>query len=357
MIDLNTENFGIIKNSSIKVVILPWGATEPHNYHLPYLTDSILAESIARKSMEFISDSNQIALLPTVNFGSQNPGQTLYPCCIHYSQETQKGILRDMIKSLIKQKIHKMVIINGHMGNCFKSIIRDLKQDYPDFDIFVINWLEIEKDKQSEIFDNKEDHAGEIETSAMMYFNPELVDLSIAGNGESNGFSIEKLNKPGIWTPRDWTKITSDTGVGNPLASTPEKGEKYVKIVCNYISNFLVDLFVCGGNIYDTGIKRDEKDGNYIPPLGTNPSDIFDLIKMDNLNLIGEINMEMEEDKRELITEEDFKKKLENIETNKNDCADIMQWILCGDITDEDLKPFGYSIAELYNKCIELLSV
>ena len=193
----------------------------------------------------------------------------------------------------------------------------------------------------------------------MMYFNPELVDLSIAGNGESNGFSIEKLNKPGIWTPRDWTKITSDTGVGNPLASTPEKGEKYVKIVCNYISNFLVDLFVCGGNIYDTGIKRDEKDWNYIPPLGTNPSDIFERSHkiMDNLNLIGEINMEMEEDKSGLITEEDFKKKLENIEINKNDCADIIQWILCGDITDEDLKPFGYNVAELYNKCIELLSV
>ena len=29
-----------VKNTPYEVVVLPWGATEAHNYHLPYATDN-----------------------------------------------------------------------------------------------------------------------------------------------------------------------------------------------------------------------------------------------------------------------------------------------------------------------------
>ena len=46
-IDLTVSCYGKVKDVEYDVVILPWGATEPHNLHLPYLTDCILPHDIA----------------------------------------------------------------------------------------------------------------------------------------------------------------------------------------------------------------------------------------------------------------------------------------------------------------------
>ena len=46
-IDLTVSCYGKVKGVKYDVVILPWGATEPHNLHLPYLTDCILPHDIA----------------------------------------------------------------------------------------------------------------------------------------------------------------------------------------------------------------------------------------------------------------------------------------------------------------------
>ena len=72
-------------------------------------------------------------VMPYVTAGSQNPGQRELDFCIHYRYETQKAILSDLVASLYAQGYRKMVIINGHGGNTFKSMIRDLSLDYPDF--------------------------------------------------------------------------------------------------------------------------------------------------------------------------------------------------------------------------------
>ena len=46
-LDLCISNLGTVRNNQYQMAILPWGATEPHNLHLPYLTDCILSHSIA----------------------------------------------------------------------------------------------------------------------------------------------------------------------------------------------------------------------------------------------------------------------------------------------------------------------
>src|SRR5450759_3126930 len=41
-----------VKDTQFEVAVLPWGATEPHNYHLPYGTDSYETGSIAEHAAE-----------------------------------------------------------------------------------------------------------------------------------------------------------------------------------------------------------------------------------------------------------------------------------------------------------------
>lgn len=253
-IDLGITPWKEIKKINPIIAVIPWGATEPHNLHLPYLTDCILAKEIAIETVKKAGKGKAI-VLPEVAMGSQNPGQTTYTGCIHYTQETQKHILTDIVVSLGRQGITKILIINGHMGNCFKPIVRDLKQTHPETDIIVVNYLDIPELPHSKYFENPEDHAGEIETSLMMYLRPDLVKLSNCGPGRSKGFKMSTLRRKIGWTPRDWSKETEDTGIGDPGLATVDKGKLYFRDVTDLISDLLFEFIE--SRPYDTEKEKD----------------------------------------------------------------------------------------------------
>ena len=240
--DLAKTSYGKVKGMKFDLAVLPWGATEPHNYHLPYLTDGILSHRISIDALTLAMQKSDIKgmVLPPVLFGSQNPGQRELPFCIHSRYETQKAILTDIVASLNNQGVLKLVIVNGHGGNSFKNMIRDLAVDYPDFIIAIVDWFSIVP--QTGFFEEKDDHAGEMETSVMMYYHPELVILNEAGDGASKPFAISSLNEKIAWIPRNWGKISNDTGVGNPKKSSAEKGELYAKAVAEKLGNLFVEL-------------------------------------------------------------------------------------------------------------------
>lgn len=247
-LNLSKTNYGYLKDLKYDMIILPWGATEPHNYHLPYLTDCLLSHSIsldvAKKTLE--TYNHRVMVLPPINMGSQNPGQYDLPFCIHTRYETQKAILTDIVASLQHQGFDKLLIINGHGGNSFKNMIRDLAIDYPNFLIASSEWFTAASSKG--IFENAGDHADELETSAMLYYYPELVDMSMAGDGENKGFNIEGFNKKVAWIPRNWMKVSTDTGIGDPRKASAEKGKILIEKVIDNYANLIHEI--CTKEIY-----------------------------------------------------------------------------------------------------------
>lgn len=239
---LNITSLSMVLQQKTDLVILPWGSTEPHNLHLPYGTDTILSEAIAMTSAEKASQKGvKSIILPAIPLGSQNPGQTANPFCIHTRYETQKNILTDIVTSLQSQSYQKLVIINGHGGNIFKNMIRDILFENPAMIIVVVDWYAVEA--QEAYFESHDDHAGEMETSVMLHFHPEWVrPLSEAGEGTETPFNISSLNHKIGWTPRQWDKATQDTGIGNPHRATAEKGKRYVEAVTNKIAFLLEEL-------------------------------------------------------------------------------------------------------------------
>ncbi|MEX0779683.1 MAG: creatininase family protein [Balneolales bacterium] len=237
---LAETNWKTIEDTDYEVAILPWGATEAHNYHLPYATDNIQCDHIAAESARLAWDEGaKVIVLPTVPFGV-NTGQLEIKFDINMNPSTQLSVLEDIVDSLEQQGIHKLVIINGHGGNDFKQMIRELQ---PRFDVFLstINWFKI--GDQKDIFDEPGDHAGEMETSLMMHISPKLVQpLAEAGDGRERKFTIKGLREGLAWAQRDWEEASDDTGIGNPAASTPDKGQEYFKVVTQKISEYLIDL-------------------------------------------------------------------------------------------------------------------
>lgn len=241
-IDLSVSCYGKVKDIVYDIVALPWGATEPHNLHLPYLTDCILSHRLAIEAALIAKQKYNVncMVMPPINMGSQNPGQRELPFCIHARYETQKAILTDIVSSLYVQGIRKLVVINGHGGNTFKSMIRDLSVDYPDFLIASSEWYTVLKAKV--YFENPGDHADELETSVMMHYHPELVNLDEAGKGDFKTFAIQSLNEKVAWIPRNWKKISEDTGVGDPGKASAEKGKRFAEAVADKYAKFFGEL-------------------------------------------------------------------------------------------------------------------
>jgi creatinine amidohydrolase len=224
-----------------RVAILPWGASEAHNWHLPYGTDVIEATHIAQRAAELAHERGAcVAVLPTIPFGNDEQ-QLDQVCTISITTPTAAAILDDVARSLRRQNIERLVIVNAHGGNQLQPLVRDAQSKH-NILIVVANFYEMVPDAKRAIFENPGDHADEMETSLLLYLCPELVQLSQAGAGTRIPFAIQALKQPGIWTPRPWSKSHPDTGSGDPSLATAEKGKRYFEAVTSALADVFVDL-------------------------------------------------------------------------------------------------------------------
>ncbi|HNP97194.1 MAG TPA: creatininase family protein, partial [Cyclobacteriaceae bacterium] len=237
---LAENSWKTIKSSSFDLAVLPWGATEAHNYHLPYGTDIVEAEEIAAESARLAWEKGaKVIVLPAVPFGV-NTGQHDILLDMNMNPSTQLTVLHDVVQVLSRQGVHKLVILNSHGGNDFKPMIRELGLQFQSMFICSCDWFRSVDQKL--FFENKDDHAGEMESSIMMYLRPDWVDINEAGDGAAKKFKFEAIREGWAWAERQWSKVTRDTGVGDPRKATAEKGEKYFKAVTEKVGNFFFDL-------------------------------------------------------------------------------------------------------------------
>ncbi len=238
---LAETNWKEIQCHHFDVAILPWGATEAHNYHMPYATDNYQVEHIAIESAGLAWNQGcKTLVLPTIPFGV-NTGQLDVAYCMNMNPSTQLAILKDICDVIIRHGSTKLVILNGHGANNFVSIIRELAGIYPNLMVFVVNWFQSAPVK--DFFENPGDHADEMESSVMMHLHPELLlPLSDAGDGSTRKFIPEGIRKGWAWTQRPWTKISQDTGSGNPALATASKGEKFLNACIENISAFYCSI-------------------------------------------------------------------------------------------------------------------
>lgn len=230
-----------IRESDYGVAVLPWGATEAHNLHLPFGTDVYECDHIAAESARRAWEQGaRVVVLPTVPFGV-NTGQLDIKLDLNLNPSTQLAVLRDLVAVVGRSGIRRLLVLNGHGGNDFKQMLRELQAEQPDLFLCTANWYQAVP--ADEHFDDTGDHAGEMETSLMLYVEPRLVrPLSEAGPGAARRFRVKALREPWAWAQRAWTSVTDDTGVGDPRAASAEKGADYFEVVCTKLADFLVDL-------------------------------------------------------------------------------------------------------------------
>jgi len=230
-----------VKETKYEVAILPWGACEAHNYHLPYGTDIVEAEQVAAEGARIAWEKGAKAVvLPPIPFGV-NTGQFDVLLDMNMNPSTQFAVLRDVVDVLNRQGIYKLIILNSHGGNDFRTMIRELGLKFPDMFLSQCNWYQ--SVDQKGFFENKDDHAGEMETSVMTHLTPHLVrPLTEAGDGAAKKFKFSAIREGWAWAERKWMQVTQDTGVGDPRKASAEKGAAFFKAVTEKVGQYFYEV-------------------------------------------------------------------------------------------------------------------
>jgi creatinine amidohydrolase len=242
---LAETNYAFTKENSYDIAVLPLGATEPHNLHLPYGTDLFEATMIGEHVCEEAHRRGaKVVLLPTIPFGTET-NLRQFPLAMNLNPSTLFQVVEDLVHCLVENGIRKILILNSHGGNEMKPLLRELYGKTP-AQLFLCNWFHAVRDVYAEIFTHPEDHAGEMETSFALAYFPDLVQGTEgrlqADDGPQTPFRFEALEEGWVSITRPWHLLTQNAGSGNPHLATADKGRRLMKLMVDRLAPFLVEL-------------------------------------------------------------------------------------------------------------------
>jgi len=242
---LAEASHGFLRKHQWEVAVLPFGATEPHNYHMPYGTDTFQVEEIGRRACEMAyKRGGKVLLLPTIPFGvNTNHLKIAGGLACSLTPTTLLKILSDIVDSMERQGVKKLVLLNGHGGNELKPLMRELHHRTKVF-LCLCDWYRMVGDQLKGIFKNSGEHADEMETSLGLAFFAEHMRMETAGSGAAKASRFDAINKGWIAITRPWHLATEDTGIGDPSAATAEKGQKIMEIASTRLGEFLHQLAI-----------------------------------------------------------------------------------------------------------------
>ena len=108
--NLSETNYGQVKAGPFELAVLPLGATEPHNLHLPYGTDTIQVEAIGRLACEKAHQAGaKVALLPAIPYGTET-NQMRFPMAMNLDPSTLARVIADLVDSLATHHVRKCIL-------------------------------------------------------------------------------------------------------------------------------------------------------------------------------------------------------------------------------------------------------
>ncbi|MEZ6095980.1 MAG: creatininase family protein [Pirellulaceae bacterium] len=243
---LSQMNLAEVRQSNFEVAVIPLGATEPHNLHLPYGTDIFEAEVLADLAADEATRlGGRVVVLPAIPFGTETNLRE-FPLAINLNPSTLHRVLEDIVESLVQSGIRKIVLLNSHGGNDMKPWLREM-YGRSKAHLFLCNWYQLAADVCQKILEHPDDHAGEMETSLGLAYFGDLVARNSQGelaadDGAKRATRFEAINQGWVGITRPWHLLTTNSGAGNPHQATAEKGMQIGEAVKVRLGQFLAEL-------------------------------------------------------------------------------------------------------------------
>ena len=240
---LAEQTHAFVREQKWQAAVLPFGATEPHNLHMPYGTDIFQVEILAQRACDRAYQAGaRVALLPTIPYGV-NTNHLRIPGALACSvtPTTLLRLVTDLADSLERQGVRKLVLLNGHGGNELKPLTRELHHRTSMF-LCVCDWYRMAQDIYPGLFESPGEHADEVETSLGLAFFPELLKPELADNGAAKPSRFDAINRGWISITRPWHLVSANTGLGDPKAATADKGRRLMDVLTQRLGDFLIEL-------------------------------------------------------------------------------------------------------------------
>ena len=213
-----------------KTLIVPYGTVEAHGTHLPLSTDTRIMWEVVKAAVK----KKAAFVAPPLHYGvctstSDHPGTIGLSC------ETLRCVTKDIVRDGYNQGLRRFILISGHGGSlhvsAMKEAAEELTKELKGVTIAALAVYEILPKEAAKIPDTKNDsHAGEIETSLVLYLAEKLVQ----GRAKEE---YPKLPKPIV--ARDKLKYWPGAVWGDPSKATKKKGEKFFKVMVKSVAGLI----------------------------------------------------------------------------------------------------------------------
>lgn len=233
MLSLTTATSHDERDRAADIAVLPIGSFEQHGGHLPLITDTVVAAAIAAA----IADEHDLFLLPPITISCSHE-HSAFPGTVSISATTLAAIVDDVIQSLQRQGILRLVIVNGHGGN---YVLSNVTQEanvtagrvvlFPGKD----DWNAARDRAGCSTTQTDDMHGGELETSILMHVAPDLVTVGW-DRADHDAPDRHRLLTDGI------AALASSGIIGRPSQATDEKGRLIVQSLVDSFKRMLALL-------------------------------------------------------------------------------------------------------------------
>jgi creatinine amidohydrolase len=201
--------------------MLPFGVMEKHGPHLPLGTDLINA----RRATIDAARQEYAVVFPEYYFAQIFEAQH-EPGTIAYSLPLQLQLLQETVSEMSRNGCKKIVIVNGHGGNEYLLPLFAQSQlaSPREYVIYVFGLPDLDVPGRPPLRSPGDMHAGETETSHMMYSRPELFQMEQAASESGADQNRVKDLPPTLYTGIWWYAKYPDHFAGNPATANRELG-------------------------------------------------------------------------------------------------------------------------------------
>lgn len=213
------------------IAVMPVAATEQHGPHLPVATDTAIGEGMVGEVLRRLPEDISILVLPTQAVGKSNE-HIRSPGTLTLSAETAIRAWTEIGESVHRAGLRKLVMVNSHGGNVdvLAIVARELRVR---LGMLAVSCSWSRFGRPPGLYTDEElavgIHAGDAETSAMLHFRPELVQMDKADNFAPATIEISKTFdylRPTGFTSFGWIAqdLHASGAAGDASRATAEKG-------------------------------------------------------------------------------------------------------------------------------------
>jgi creatinine amidohydrolase len=246
-LELTTEDFAGLDPEKT-IAVLPIAAIEQHGPHLAVSTDTIIGQGMVDSVIAKLPADLSVLFLPVQAVGKSNE-HIRSPGTITYTAETAQRVWTEIGESVARAGVRKMVIVTSHGGNVdtMRVVARELRVNHQML-VVTTGWrFGLPKGLYSDQEALHGIHAGDMETSLMLHFRPDLVRQDKIANFVPSSVRMENefkfLRPTGLhahaWIAQD---IHPSGAAGDASLGTAEKGKATAEFQAERFIELLRDV-------------------------------------------------------------------------------------------------------------------